>query len=259
MMLAMITVLALGPGADPKAEDRVERIALRLAKIAGDPTALPVTREEAVRMLQRMGPEARAAVPDLVDQLGKPQDPILLEMIINTLAQVGPPARSSLPAMTRVVGLDLDVDRAVRRATERMLASEESLEIEDLQRQTRSVDASMRLRSAKALASKGRAGEPAVSDLLHLLHDADADVRRAAMAALRAVTPEINRTEAFLQSFLLDLRDQDESVRLAAVRNIGRLGPAAASVASALQRAQSDAAPDIARAAAEALARVTGQ
>ncbi len=252
----VLFALVLGEPADPDRPAAMEAVVNRLVALAVDPRSPRSARLEALHILGELGAEAKAAVPALVSQLGASRDMMMLESVVQTLGRIGFDARSALPDLATLAGRDFDLDQAIREATRQILAPPEIRNLQTLRKMTHSSSAAVRLHAAKALGIKGRYAEPAIPDLMQLTRDPDPDVRRVAVDALRKVQSQNLTTETLLQVYTMDLSDPDEAVRLHAVRMLGRMGPAAAPAAKALQNALRDASSDVQRAAAEALNRV---
>lgn len=256
--VALLAVaLAAAPGRGDEADDT---LAKELAAAVRDPRLKLAQRVEAARMLGKLETRAAAAVPELVlqlDRLRGAEQEQLQEAVIGALGRIGSPARVALPAMARAKGRTVDLDLAVRQATDQILAASDSQDVAALTKQLASADSSVRLRAVKALGNLGPAARFAVPDLTAALNDRDADVRRAAVAALRAVFPEAAASEAVVRSIALDFRDPDPGVRLLAVRAVARFGRRAAVVLDDVQQLLTDADPDVRRAAAEAVGRIS--
>jgi hypothetical protein len=262
MTSLLLLMAAMIPGDDPNPKEPPDRVVIQLADLAADSRMLPAVRMEAVKTLGKLGPDAKAAAPKLAGLLSRippGEAPTLQEAIVVTLGRIGAAARPYVPTITRVIGQDIDVDRAATQAINRIMIDAESLEIDVLVRQLRHKDPSVRLRAAKALAAKGPRGDAAARDLSKLLQDSDVDVRRVAITALKAVRPDLKQSDLFVPAYILDLQDTDENIRLAAARTLGRLGPAAAAATAALQKAQSDPETEVRHAATEALAKIVPQ
>ncbi len=124
--------------------------------------------------------------------------------------------------------------------------------IKDLQ----NPDESVRLRAAKELGKLGVAARDAIPALQNALKDADEDVRRVANSSLKAIhaaTPIDNP----VQRLIRDLQNPDESVRLRAAKELGRIGPSAYEAIPYLEKLTRDSDEDVRRVATTALARVT--
>lgn len=257
-LLVLPVLLALAPSA--RADEADDLLARQLAAVVRDPRLRLDQRVEAARTLGRLGYQAGAAVPDLTAQLGRlrgAEHERLQEAVIDALGRIGSPARTSLPALARAAGRSTDIDLAIKRAKEQVLAASDSQDVGALTKQLQSRDPSVRLRAVRALRDLGPAAKFALPDLTAALADADADVRRAAITAVQTVQPEAPPSELIVRSIALDLRDADPAVRLVAIRSLGRFGRRAAVVAESLSPLLSDADPDVRRAAADALARIS--
>lgn len=253
----LLVAVGVMVGAEPSTDETSRRIALQLAQLAGDNRQLPAVRVEALRTLAKLDSFARPAVPALIELIDRnTESPEVIEQAVAALGRIGPPARSALPAMARIYGRDIDIDIAVRRATERITAPPDSADLQELIRDLRAREPGRRLRGAKGIAAKGLRAEEAIPDLLPLLRDPDTDVRRMAVLALRAVEPGPRYNSSIADAYALDLSDADENVRLIAARSLARMGPAAAPAAAALQRAQVDPSEEVRRAATEALGKL---
>ncbi|MCS6864639.1 MAG: HEAT repeat domain-containing protein [Gemmataceae bacterium] len=253
-------VLLLGISPPLQADEADDQLAQRMAAIVRDFRQPLATRVEAVRTLEKLGPRAAVAVNDLVTVLnrlrGSEQEP-LQEAIVEALGRMGTKAKVALPALARAVHRTADLDLAIHNSTAAILAASDSQDIEALTFQLTSRDASLRLRAAKALGDLGAVARTAIPALTQVLKDTDHDVRRAAIAAIRAIEPNAVPSEALIRAIAEDLRDPDPNRRLIAARTLGQIGPAAAIVAPALEALRADPDADVRRAAAAAFARVT--
>jgi hypothetical protein len=254
-VLVVFVVAAAG-----RADEADDKLAKQLTTVVRDPRLTTAQRVEAARTLGRLENRAAAAVPDLILQLdrlrGAEQEP-LQEAVIAALGRIGSPAREGLPAMARAKGRSVDIDLAIRQATDQILAASDSQDVLALTKQLLSSDSSVRLRAVKALGNLGPAARFAVPDLTTTLADRDPDIRRASVAALRAINPEAAASESVVRSIALDLRDADPAARLLAVRALARFGRRAAIVIDDLQPLLTDPDPDVRRAVADAISRVS--
>lgn len=257
--LWLAVVLPLGISPPLRADEADDLLAQRMAAIVRDFRQPLATRVEAARTLEKLGPRGAVAVNDLIavlDRLrGTEQEP-LQEAIVEALGRMGSKAKAALPALARAVHRTADLDLAIKNSTAAILAASDSQDIDALTFQLTSRDASLRLRAAKALGDLGAVARTAVPGLTQVLKDPDADVRRAAIAALRAIEPNAAPSEALIRAIAEDLRDPDPNRRLAAVRTLGQIGPPAAIVAPALEALRADPDADVRRAAIAAFARV---
>ena len=254
-VLALVLCLhAVAPAAADEADDRLAR---QLAEAMRDPRLALASRVAAARTLGNLGPRAAAAVPELSAQLLRLRGAeleSLQEAVIEALGQIGAPARAALPALARAAGRSTDIEQALKRSVPQIISAPESLEVALLIEQLKSRDESLRLRAAKAL-GKLRA-KAAVPGLTAALADADGDVRRAAIAALRQIQPDIPASEDVIRAYTTDLRDPDGAVRLLAVRALGRLGTAAQPAVPAIEALLNDPERDVRRAVLDALNRI---
>lgn len=259
--LLFAAAVTVGVASAARADEADDALAKKLVGVVRDPRLTVTPRIEAAKMIGKLGPRAAAATPDLAAELhrlrGAELEP-LQEAIADALGQLGSPARDALPALSRAVGRTVDIDQAIKRSTELILASSDSQDVAALVRQLASRDASVRLRGVKALGVIGPAARYAVPDLITVLGDTDPDVRRGALVALRLIQPDARPNLQIARAIALDLTDPDPAVRLIAVRALGRLGGVAAPTAGALEALLNDPDPDVRKAAADALARLAG-
>ena len=259
----MRTVLALtiviGTAVVSRADEGDDLLARQLAAVVRDPRLRMQQRMEAARTLGKFGQRAGAAVPELIAQLnrlrGQELEPLQVS-IVDALGRIGSPAKTALPAIAKTSGRSVDIDLAIKRAIDSVLASSDSQDVAALTKQLQSKDSSVRLRAVKALGNLGPAARFAITDLLVNLNDKDPDVRRAAIASLAAIQPEAAPAEQIIRSIALDLKDPDPGVRLLALRSISRYGRRGAIVAEDIQALLTDNDTDVRKAATQTLARI---
>lgn len=259
--LVLAVVLTISSTHLVQADEIDDELALRLGKTVRNPQLTVRERVEAAQMLGKLGSRSTVAVPYLtgvIDRLRGPELEPLQEAVIDALGQIGSASRTALPSMAKAAGRSLDITQAVKRSTDQILASSDAQNIDILIRQLRSRDSSVRLRAVKALGNLGPAARFAVPNVLDALNDADGDVRRAAIAAIRQIIPDAKPTEAIVRALAADLADPDPNIRLIAVRALGRTGQAAAGASAAIETLRTDPDPDVRRAAVEALSRILG-
>jgi HEAT repeat protein len=257
-LLVLSAVLLAAPAA--RADEQDDLLARQLAAIVRDPRRTTAQRVEAARTLGRIGYQAGAAVPDLIQQLDRlrgTEHERLQESIIDALGRIGSPARPALPAVALTAGRSIDIDLAIKRAKDQILAASDSQDVGALTKQLQSRDPSVRLRAVRALRDLGAAARFALPDLIAALNDPDPEVRRAAVNAVQAVQPaDAPPSELLVRSIALDLQSPDAGIRLLAVRTLGRFGRRAGVVAESVQGLLADPDPDVRRAAADALGRI---
>jgi HEAT repeat protein len=249
------------PGLQLRADESDDVLAKQLARVVRDPRQSVWSRVDAARMIAKLGARGGVAVPDLtavLDRLRGTELEMLQEAVIDALGQIGSPARSAMPSIARTGGRSVDIDLALRKASDQILTSSDAQDVDALIRQLRSRDNSQRLRAVKALGNLGPAARYVLPNLLDALSDMDGDVRRAAIAAIRSIVPDAKPTEAIVRALAADLTDPDSGIRLLAVRALGRSGQAAAGASAAIEALRNDPDPDVRKAAVEALSRILG-
>ena len=196
-------------------------MAKELVGVVRDPRLTVRQRVEAARTLGKLGPKASAVVPDLIAQLKRLQGAELEELqeaVIDTLGGIGATAKTALPTLTTTTGRSLDIDQAVKRTTDTILAADDTRDVKVLVQQLASRDVGVRFRAVKALGVlKGDAAD-AIPALTVTLTDPDGDVRRAAITAVRLIQPDAKPSKELVLALAADLRDPDDGVRLLAVR-----------------------------------------
>ncbi len=257
-VLVLAGALLAGPAA--RADEVDDALARRLSGVVRDFRQPTAARVEAARTLVKLGGRASAAVPDLVAVLarlrGNEQEP-LQEVIVEALGQIGAASKAALPTLAQSTHRSVDVDQAVKIATELIVNASDSQEVGVLSQQLSSRDASIRLRAAKGLADLGQTARSALPALNAALADPDSDVRRAVIGAMRRIDPNGRPSDELVRAIATDLVDPDPGIRLLAARALARLGPFAAIAAQDLALVRSDPDPDVRRAVLEALNRVS--
>lgn len=256
-LFVLVALCAVAPAA--RADEADDALAKKLGAVVRDPRQPMWNRVEAANMIGKLGPLASAATGDLVAVVerlrGREQEP-LQEAVIDALGQIGAPARGTLPALARAAHRSLDIDLALKRARESILAAQEiPRDVELLAQQLLSRDASTRVRATKALADLGAAARGAVPALTLALRDTDDDVRRGSIAALRLIQPN-QVPEALVRAIAVDLKNPDANARLIAARTLGQLGAPAAAAILELDALRNDPDPDVRRAAVVSLNRI---
>jgi HEAT repeat protein len=244
-----------------RADEATDRLAKELVGVVRDPRQGEPQRVEAARTLGKLGPQAAVVVPDLIAQLKRLKDDDLESLqtaVIEALGAIGSAAKPALPTLATVKGRTIDLDLAIKQSTRQILAADDTRDVKALVEQTTSRDAGLRLRAVKTLGSLKAEAAAAVPAVLLALNDPDGDVRRAAVAALRLIQPQVKPSKELIQAIVVDLADADDNVRLNAVRTLGKLGTAASAALPALQPLLSDPDKDVRRAAGEAVVKLGG-
>lgn len=259
-MWRFVVLLLLGTGGWLRADEATDHLARELVRLTNDPRLSVRERVEATRTLGKLGPKAAVVVPDLIAQLKRLRGTeleLLQEAVIDTLGAIGSAAKTALPTLATNVDRSIDLDLAVKRATEQILQASDSRDVSALVQQLSSRDASQRLRAAKALAELKADAVTAVPALTVALSDPDADVRRAVVSAVRQIQPGAKPSKELIQAIMADLDDPDDGMRLLAVRALGRFGNAAAVAIPQVEKLLNDPDRDVRKAAADALVRLS--
>lgn len=255
-----LVLLALAGTA--RADEATDRLAKELVGVVRDPRQGVTQRVEAARTLAKLGPQAAGVVPDLIAQLRRLKGDeleALQEAVIETLGAIGNSAKPALPTLAATAGRTTDLDLAIKQTTRQILESDDTRDVKALVEQTASRDVGVRLRAVKTLGGLKGDAAPAVPALTLALGDADGDVRRAAIAAIRLIQPQAKPSKELVQAIAADLKDPDDNLRLNAVRTLGKLGSAASAAIPALEPLLTDPDKDVRRAAGEAMLKLAGQ
>jgi hypothetical protein len=255
----IVVVCLLAAAGTAAAEAPLPPLVGQLTDLVRDTNAPLWTRVNAAETLGKMGFEASAAVPALAEFLVDPlrADPLVVdEAIVQALGRMGNPARKAIPAMMRVASKSFDLERLVVASTDHIFAA--GADAGEVPALTKALydkkDPVARLRAARLLGSIGPiAKDKAEGPLTEALRDPDIDVRHAALLALRHVAPRTKADPAEATVFILDLRELDPAVRLAAIKSLMALGQAGTGAADALADvAAKDIDPDVRRLALQA-------
>lgn len=136
------------------------------------------------------------------------------------------------------------------------LAQGDQVQVARLIKDLQDSDESVRLRAAKELGKLGAGARDAMPALQNALKDADEDVRRVAASSLKAIQAA-QPVDSPTQRLIRELQSPDESVRLRAAKELGKIGPSAYEAIPFLEKLTLDPDEDVRRVATAALARVT--
>jgi HEAT repeat protein len=190
----------------------------------------------ACSVLGQIGPQAKAAIPALIEVLQDQQSPIVLEAT-QALGSIGGEDPALVPALLAVAHSSQGNAR-IRGEAFRVLGKicpEKAVQL--FSEALKDPEASIRQQAAYELASSGRALQSAVPALITALADADAGVRSAAAYALGRMG---SQAQAAVPALSAAVKSPEESVRCAAADALGRIGPAAKSAVPALATALKD-------------------
>jgi HEAT repeat protein len=200
----------------PAARKAVPALAKRLSDMDAE------VRAGAVRALRALGPQAAPAVPELIKALAS-DDLTVREGAVEALQAIGPAAKDAVPELTKLLSAKV-------------------------------VNPAHHLPALRALAAIGPDAKSAAPTLLQLLDDKDTELRLAVLdtvGSIGAATPEaIARLQTIAQ------RDSFSTARSAAIRALGRMGPAAKEAAPTLKVIAEGKGQDLRVWAAAALARM---
>ena len=211
-------------------------------------------RREASETLGKLGPEAKSAVPALIESC-RTGDYYLVDANVESLRKIGPAA---VPAIAGLLG---DKEKEIRLAAARALGkmgADAVSAVPILQDRVKECDDSV---SDAAASSLARIGLSAVPTLAGLLKDKDWFVRWRAAWTLRGMGSRANSAAPALVSLLADgnvivreaaaealgrigavnvpvltamLKDKDASVRYAAAKSLGKTDKEAEAIAHEL-------------------------
>jgi HEAT repeat protein len=179
-------------------------------------------RAGAVRALRALGPHAAPAVPELIKALAS-DDLTVREGSVEALQAIGPAAKDAVPELTRLLGAKV-------------------------------ANPTHLLPALRALAAIGPDAKGAAPALLQLLDDKDTELRLAVLdtlGSLGAATPEV-----IVRLQLIAQRDSFSTVRSAAIRTLGKMGPPAKEAAPTLKAIAEGKGQDLRVWASAALARM---
>lgn len=209
-------------------------------------------REEAAATLGCMVPQAKVAVPTLI-QVIKDDDPKVRQAAIAALSRLGPYAQDSVPALLQVYE-DRNEEREIRWAAIAALGKmgtggQDAVPVM-IEMMANDINFAEPGRIQMAVTELGPA---AVPELVHLLQDENPEVRAHAAVALNWIGRGAREAvPALIQS----LEDEANSVRQAAAFALLRMGPESKNAVPALIQALHDADPEVRRVAAMALEEV---
>ena len=229
---------SIGPGAKASVPALIEALRSKDVATGGEVTFWngAMSREDgpirlaAAVALGRIGPESRAAVPDLVRALRDPDARVRSETA-QALGAIGPAAGAAVAELVRMMSRDAD-DEVADLAAE-ALGRIGAAAVPAVSEILRGRDPDARIRAVKALGAAGPKAAAATADLLRALGDRDEELRTAAAAALGRIGhgPE---AKAAIPALIAALKDPDWKVRQHAAVALGQIGPMTDRVIAAL-------------------------
>ncbi len=131
-------------------------------------------------------------------------------------------------------------------------AGEQQTPVQQLIQQLQDPSETTRLKAAKELGKLGSAAREAIPALNNALNDTDEDVRIVAARSLKMIQAAGGPSDQ-VQRLIRELQSADETVRLKAAKDLGKLGSAAVEAIPALQKALQDPDDDVRRVAANSI------
>ena len=178
----------------------------------------PQARREAAEALGKIGPRAKAALPELSAALKDSDDGVRTQAVI-ALWAMGPDARPVVPDLAALLRGDkisevrLNAAGALAVCGTARTWSPHSARLKDR-------DSSVRAAAAKALMKIGKPATGAVGALAEALKDKDGSVRVAAAYALAEIGPDARAAVTALQTLA---RSKDRMDHSAAAHALGKI------------------------------------
>lgn len=193
------------------------------AALKGNPNEEAVeVRRQAADALERLGADAKKAVPELVEAL-KDKDAAVRRSAVKALGKIGPEVKEK--ALVGLIDVLADADKEVSRHAKRNLNRFDlgPAELSLLVTALKSKSAEVRHFAVGALEKIGPPAKEAVPALLAVLKRErdDAELRRNIYQALAKIDPE---TQGGLDVLLAALKEEDVVLRKEAVAGLGKIG-----------------------------------
>jgi len=194
-----------------------------------------IPREEACRVLARLGPGAKPAVPALIKLLGREDEDVTQFLAARVLGAVGPDAREAVPALLRaLLSPERRNQEEILKALDRIVPEEPKPAVPFLRETLKDRAAGERRRyAAGCLGLLGPRATDALPELAAASDDPDPTLRVYAAEALWRVEKSKHSVPILLD--VLKARDEEDGhARSQAAQALGRLGPQAPGVVAAL-------------------------
>lgn len=205
----------------------------------------------AARALDRIGPDARAAVTALTEALAD-SDEVLRYEAAKALGSIGADAAPAIPILVQVLN---DPERLVGDIAADALSRIGSAAIPALIEVLRGSKPEIRRRALTSLGGIGAKADVALPDLIRSLTDPDEEIRAAAANAIGLVG-DANAAMAAVPDIIAATKDTDRIVRRNIAEALGRIGPRDARVIPSLLALMRDSDPEVKVVAGDAMARI---
>jgi len=228
-------------------------VAPALIAVADDPD--PAVQGNVVHALASLGPQI---VPHAIKALGKPK---LRDLALRVLTRLGPDAKDAVgPLVKAMSGADSEF-RAQIQDTLAAIGPAAAPATDALVSSLSSTDVHVQHSALFALRLIGPGAAAAKEPLLKLLQNEDSIDALAAAWALAEIAPKDADVAAKVLPVLLQgLENSNPEVRVESVAALSALGPAASSAVPTLkQMAADDASPVVRAAATGAVGHITGK
>jgi HEAT repeat protein len=210
----------------------------------------PSVRGQAVRELNKLGPESKGAVPVLIRAFTQP-DAEIRQTAANLLGKIG---KAAVPELIRALK---SPEQVVRRQAVIALAKIGPDAGEALPAVAAALadrDKEIRTFAVAAVVKLDPEGKTSFDLLRKSACDPEKEVRLAVVLALEEMTAREPRALAVLEGLLQG--DADKGIRIATAATLGRLGPTARPAIPALAKALRDADPEVRLGVAHVLVQI---
>lgn len=209
-----------------------------------------IRRAEALGVFRILGPDAKPAVPALIEALQDVRADVRFGAVI-ALQEIGPEAEAAIPALAAALN---DSQDNIRHNAGGALIGIGRPAVPVLTNALKHPEVRVRRIAVRDLADIGPDAALAISELTEALRDADSEVREHAAEALGSIGPEAGPA---VPSLIEALNDDVESVRREAAEALGWIGPEAREAIPALSEIAKDS--QIGRWAIDTLASMGNQ
>ena len=207
---------------------------------------------QAVITLGQIGPDAKAAIPQLAALVKKPEEQINQSQIIQALGRMGPDALPVLGDLLKdptVINRFQALDALVQHGEAGLAILLPLLKDENLQ---------MRMQATITVGRFGKHAAPAVPQLIELLKDPQQAIHHNVVMALGSIGPAAKNAVPALVEYIKNVA-QPAVYRANAVAALGRIGPDAKSSVETIRELLKDPDTNLRFASAEAIVAISGK